>query len=505
MILKEKIREFSEDRRGNMAMMAAISMTVIVIGAASAIDYTMATNNRQESQNIADSLALAAAMQVKRDGTENLDSKSAYAPGRVYTGTELGLDFAGLKSDTDVTVEFVYNLETQEVTAIVKGQSNAGFMRMAGVDGVTFSASSTVGLPGREIRHPASIALVIDNSNSMWWDDTPAASWDQSHYDAQLNLYRYYYDYDLALNLSRQIPTGKEIRPLGGKQRMDGVKEAIDSMNEALGEITGGDPDQRFLRMGLAPFNDKFLKDKASDMAWGFIPDLKVNAMEPSGATDVSAGLQKVENWMKNEPKNFDAEIRDDLRRYIILMTDGQDTSNSVAYVPKPGSQLWRGEVERGSGKQCKEAKEKKWLFGTYMSCVEWESQEEADAASGDTWMEQNRIQPSKPTVGRKWKEVEKVSRTKRLCDGFKDDGYEVYTVAYALQPGVYYTNLADRDANHTFAVSPEETDAAKELLEYCATTPDHFLTADDTGELTKAFEEIGETIADDTAIRIKS
>ena len=224
------------------------------------------------------------------------------------------------------------------------------------------------------------------------------------------------------------------------------------------------------------------------------------------GATDVSAGIQQVDNWFTREPMNFDAEIRDDLRRYIILMTDGQDTSNSVAYVPKAGSQLWRGEVERGSGKQCKEAEEKKtWWGAKYMGCTEWETQEEADAASGDTWMEQNRRQASKPTVGRNWKEVEKVSRTKRLCDGFKDAGYDVYTVAYALQPGVYYTNLADRDANHTFAVSSEETDAAKELLEYCATTPSHFLTADDTEQLNTAFEKIGETIADDTAIRIKS
>ena len=505
MKLRQALKDFRADSRGNMAMMAAVTMTVIVIGAASAIDYSMATNNRQESQYIADSLALAAALQVKRDGVEDLDGLKAYQPGKIYKGKDLGLEFSGLKPGTDVTVEFVYNLDTQEVTTIIKGESNASFMRMAGVEGVKFSSQSTVGLPGFEMRHPASIALVIDNSGSMEFDDTPAASWDQAHFDAQYSYFRNYYNSSSAWNLATQVPTGKEVRLPGTKQRIDGVKEAIGSLNESLTEITGGDPDQSYLRTGLAPFANGFLNNKASDMAWGLVPQTKIDGMEADGGTDVSSGLQKAENWLNREPQNYDQEVREYLKRYVILMTDGQDTSNSVAYVPKPGSKLWRGEVERGNGRQCKEAEERRWLFGTYMACIESETQEEADAAAGETWMEQNRYQSSRPSVGRNWKEVEKVSRAKRICDDLKEEGYDVYTVAFALQPGVYYSNDPDRVTNHTIGISPGEVDAATELLEYCATTPAHFLTADSTDELNEAFKEIGESIADDTEIRIKS
>lgn len=505
MRLKRIAKDFIDDRRGNMAMMAAVTMTVVIIGAASAIDYSMATNNRHESQDIADSLALAAALQVQRDGLDNLAGQKNYAPGKVYKAEDLGLKFTGLKEGTDVTIEFVYNLETNEVTTIVKGQTEANFMRMAGVDGINFSSTSTVGLPGFEMHHPASIAMVIDNSGSMWFDDRPAADWDQAHFNAQLQLYQYYYSFDLALNLSRQVPTGKEVRPSNAEKRIDGIKEALKSLNVALTEITGGDPDQSYLRTGLSPFSTGYLKKKASEMKWGLVSDSKINGMEADGGTDVSSGLQKAETWLKNEPKNYDADIRDDLKRYVVLMTDGQDTSNSIAYVPKPGSKLWRGEVERGHGRQCKEAEERSWIFGTYLSCLEYETQAEANAAYGEKWMEQNRRQNSKPSVGRNWKEVEKISRAKRICDDFRDEGYDVYTVAFALQPGVYYTNLPDRNYNHTMGVSPEEVEAAKELLEYCATSPAHFLTADSTDELNEAFKEIGESIADDTAIRIKS
>lgn len=59
-------------------------------------------------------------------------------------------------------------------------------------------------------------------------------------------------------------------------------------------------------------------------------------------------------------------------------------------------------------------------------------------------------------------------SSTKHLCDDAKDDGVEVYTVAFAAP------------------------DRGKELLSYCASTAGHFYDAQNSAELIEAFKNIG-------------
>lgn len=59
-------------------------------------------------------------------------------------------------------------------------------------------------------------------------------------------------------------------------------------------------------------------------------------------------------------------------------------------------------------------------------------------------------------------------SSTKRLCNDAKDDGVEVYTVAFAAP------------------------DRGKALLSYCASTADHFYDAQNSAELIAAFKNIG-------------
>jgi Flp pilus assembly protein TadG len=513
MYLVKKFREFGTDTDGNIAMMTGLTMTAVIIGVASAVDYSLASNNRQKSQDIADSLALAAALRIEQDGVENLKSMTVYAPGKTYSGKELNLNLPGLVDGTDISVEFVYNLGENEVTAVVKGKSQVNFMQFAGVDGLDFTTSTTVEFPAAEFRHPASIAMVIDNSNSMWFDETPAASWDQDHFDNQVSLYQRHYDYDLAVNLARQVPTGRERRPSNSSQRMDSLKAAMISLNETLSTNIDENPEQRFLRMGLSPFNDGYVKSKESPMNWGVIPETKINAMVPSGGTDVSAGLDVATNWLEAEPSRYEAEVRPDLKRYIILMTDGQDTSNTMAYINKAGTAIWRGEVKRQghpSSRQCLETEQRTYTtwWGatrTETTCVKWETDEEARDNSRSGWYPQIRRQTSRPDEGRNWQEVEEVLRTHKLCDSYKEKGWDVYTVAYALQPGVYYSNLPGRATNHVFATSPQDVENARDLLKYCATSDDHFLSADNAEELSSAFEEIGISIADDTKIRIKS
>ncbi len=62
-------------------------------------------------------------------------------------------------------------------------------------------------------------------------------------------------------------------------------------------------------------------------------------------------------------------------------------------------------------------------------------------------------------------------TNTKRKCDQAKDDGVEVFTVAF------------------------EAPRRGRELLEYCATSDDHYFDADNSADFLAAFEEIGDRI----------
>jgi Flp pilus assembly protein TadG len=67
-------------------------------------------------------------------------------------------------------------------------------------------------------------------------------------------------------------------------------------------------------------------------------------------------------------------------------------------------------------------------------------------------------------------------TETKKLCDGAKSAGMEVYTIAF---------------------MAP---DAGKELLRYCATDANHFFPAEDADQILAAFQTIGEKATKVTA-----
>ena len=84
-----------------------------------------------------------------------------------------------------------------------------------------------------------------------------------------------------------------------------------------------------------------------------------------------------------------------------------------------------------------------------------------------------------------------------------KKNGWEIFSVGYALQSGVYRRNIPDRPPNEFWGVSPDEVAQARDLLEYCATSEDHFILAVNAQQLEQAFNDIGDSITNDTGIRV--
>ncbi len=86
-----------------------------------------------------------------------------------------------------------------------------------------------------------------------------------------------------------------------------------------------------------------------------------------------------------------------------------------------------------------------------------------------------------------------------------KEKGWEVFTVGYALEPGIYQMNLPSGSGGAEYwGVSPEDIQKATDLLQGCASKPENFILASNADQLQKAFENIGLSIAEDSKLRTK-
>jgi hypothetical protein len=86
-----------------------------------------------------------------------------------------------------------------------------------------------------------------------------------------------------------------------------------------------------------------------------------------------------------------------------------------------------------------------------------------------------------------------------------KEKGWEVFTVGYALEPGIYQMNLPSGSGGAEYwGVSLEDIQKATDLLQGCASKPENFILASNADQLQKAFENIGLSIAEDSKLRTK-
>jgi len=109
---------------------------------------------------------------------------------------------------------------------------------------------------------------------------------------------------------------------------------------------------------------------------------------------------------------------------------------------------------------------------------------------------------------------------TRAECDALHAAGVEVFTVGFALTAGQFgvnnwpgrpdYGNHYPADVDpytgevYTDSIGVENANKAKGILQYCASRPENFITADDVTSLQTAFDRIGNTIIKEI-VRISS
>jgi len=99
--------KFKSDQRGSIAVVSAVSISVILLLTGIALDYTSMTNTQNKLQNAADSAALAAAVSGEYEVAE-LKAIATETAAANYSG-EFDLNLELLNSGESLTVEISAN------------------------------------------------------------------------------------------------------------------------------------------------------------------------------------------------------------------------------------------------------------------------------------------------------------------------------------------------------------------------------------------------------------
>jgi uncharacterized protein YegL len=352
-----------------------------------------------QAQLVADVIGLNASVYVKNNGGPPTKKEEGFLHDRWYNANEMDLSFGdGVKNDNKTRFKISYDNAAEEAVVIVESSVVPVFMQAFGYPSIEFTTLSTVKYAKKAYSNPASIFLVIDNSGSMAFDDTP-----MDYYDAP--------------------------QPAAAKSRISGLKTELQSFSDHLSKVivpNPDEPDKKYLRMGMTAFNSDIINARTVSPFWGTISNSDINRLDADGGTVPTQALAKVQSWMNGEDNKHDnMNGNAEPLKYVVMMADGANNS-------------------------------------TY-----------DDAQS------------------------------LRYCTALKDNGIEIFTIGFALEPGYFYTGVWGQKYNSPiYYISPTVKDRAQTFLNSCASSDNHFLLAEDADALKAAFDKIGALIVED-AIRV--
>ncbi len=462
----QQARAYKNNEDGDFALIWGLCFLVMMFFIGTVMDISRQMSASHKAQNIADSIALAAAVYVSTYGEPPADATLGFPDNHEYTAAELGYDFPG--SD-DMSFKVVYDDANKEARVITTGNVDTMFMQIFNHNTLDFASTSTAKFAELEDLHPASIVFVLDNSGSMWFDDIPYEIWPESGV------------------------------PDDAVRRIDSLKYSLNHFNTILSglgldETVEGD---RFLRTGMIPYNEDIIQSGVVPMQWDVLDQHSdINAMTPGGATNSSPPISEAWDWMQDEPTfHFQESGETNPHKFVIFMTDGQNTIGTDIWIPEEDTLMWRKkEYEAVCGYNRRGRYRCYWkpYWDYFNEAVDGVHDDHTHEPDGSGW-EEGRIYLSTDL------------ETMAACEEMKAAGVNVYTIGFALEAGIFGTNdWATSSSTQTWEVTPETKSKSTAVLSACASKPQNFILAEDAEALTGAFEMIGNDIIKEV-IRIKS
>jgi Flp pilus assembly protein TadG len=320
------IRKLLSSRHGNFAITSAILLPILIGALGLNFDYLSLVTKRRLVQTSLDSasLASAAAMAAQTKTTTTaktyaLDFLSAELQGRLPSS-----DISALVANTTVSAVQTTAGTTKSYTVSMKGTlpvKLTPFSKFLGVttSSVTAASNTTSVIVARAL----SVYLVVDRSGSMSWVtstklSSPASC--QNYTEANWAFYPY---------LSQTSPC--YLNKIGS------LKNAAASLFDELDALEAQNTNDTILRTGVVSFTDS--QQTPSNLAWGTTAGRNyVTALPsyPTGGTDMTNAMYTAYQALiaSSETTAQASKGNTSVSKFIILMTDGENTGASSTWNP---------------------------------------------------------------------------------------------------------------------------------------------------------------------------
>lgn len=324
------LRRFFGDRSGNFGILTAIAVPVIFAGAGVAVDASNMMLSKSQLQNATDAAALATASALA-DGSTTTANAQAFGKDFVsgqmvnYLGSNATI-IAALKTGTTVNVTSTTDPATggKSYAVSVKGsfpQQVNGMTKLLGWNQVTIAASSSTSSTSATVTtgQALSMFLALDRSGSMAWATTTKdtsqwacwnyteSSWPKANYTAPCYV-----------------------------SKIAALKEAAGVLFDQLDK---SDPKKALVRIGGLTYTDTTDTGNPEPQAWGTSSMRSyVNRIDdvPTGGTDASGPMARAYSTLtaNAEASAQSRQGNATFAKYIVLMTDGENTGHSSVWDP---------------------------------------------------------------------------------------------------------------------------------------------------------------------------
>ena len=326
-------------RAGNVAIIFSIAIVPIVGGIGAALDYSMANSNRTSMQKALDSTALALAKLMPLSQGQ-LDQKGWEIFSANIGTLKVSMPQSGLVITTP-TIGKINLVATGQYTPQI-----SGFM---GVNTFPVSVNTEVQWGMNKLE----LALALDNTGSMDWSNkmtelkkaaknliATLQSSAQKPGDVKIAIIPFHKEVRLDTSIYNYNGSWLKWDDWDSEnQTCDKKGKNCVSNDRKTWDGCVMDRDQPHDASDTTPNSNatKFPAKQCSYSLTSMLPltydwnalNSKIDAMNPSGNTNVSIGLQWAwHSLTSGEPFTQAAAPANDLSKYIILMTDGENTQN---------------------------------------------------------------------------------------------------------------------------------------------------------------------------------
>ncbi len=488
--IKKVVKNFRRKEDGNIAIMSAFGIGAMMVVGSVVLDLTMVSSTDNRAQTIADAVALSAAIYVNKKG-QKPSSKSEGLVG-TYTAAQLGYDFSDkiTNGGQSVIVEVIYDDAKGEATAIVTGKNTTTFKGIMGKDSLPFRAEASVAYGISSNQQPASVALVLDTSGSMLWDDRVDSNPSNDEFES-----------------SSTVP--------GAKSRNAALISSAKGFMTTLKKYESDPGEDRVVRTGLYAYESIFSNSRSSPMQWKTLStssNSKLSRLPASGGTNSGAAMTKVATQMSLENNiHYLENGENNPLKFVVFMTDGSNNYTAVKSCKdeyRPAHKHWVYNYTVTTGWGWYRRSQKKQLVEESRFKPTWKPWD--DYNSWNNKWQQVQVGANKDT-----EHVCDVSSTYDTttvaqCQAMAADGVVIHTIGYGLEPGYYHrrdgysynyqrtTEGYIYEKYHIY-IDKAITDRAYNMLKTCAdVSGGTFYAAKDASQLNAAFTDIGNSIQRD-------